>query len=340
MPNFSKQNKIQAPQPPNSFEKAIWQYATCSLSGPLPQPTTRTEQLAQAFVLDDSASTDIRKLKEINRCIGVCETYQRYQTNPDEFQPLPPLHVQVGFGKEPTSLSSPGEDVPSSAGSLEVANALPVAQAESNPPQSSTLPNEQNTLPELYINPASSVSAVLRYCYEVTKDDSFTQVPSTPNQVQTLLDKLRLANATFKNYSGPYGNKLPVVIGRLAAYRQELEGVESAQQYNSELDTFSFSRGAENDPAAGLRQEPPAAADYLQNLSSEQLWNNRLDIINKCDEKRARLLKDVYPKRTLNELKNFRKEIGPSISAWANIHIVEPLERAIEEKSAPLRGEQ
>ena len=71
------------PQKPGKWETAVYQAATSPLTESLPQPQTRIEQLAQEFVCGKEVSSSISKLKEINRCITVYESYAAYQEDPD-----------------------------------------------------------------------------------------------------------------------------------------------------------------------------------------------------------------------------------------------------------------
>ncbi len=202
-------NKTQKVQP-NSFEKAVWRYATCPLEEPLPEPKTRIEQIAKEFVYDKNAATDSRKLKEINRCISVCEA----DANPTG---LPPLEIKVSFGKSKEGPTL--EQIPT--------------EGKTNTPVSEPKTETKGSLPPLSapcFNESSPIKDVLAYCFEVTKDPAFEDTPTTSDQVQVLITKAMQEHLTeFQHYTGPKGNQARCVLKYFAKYRDQLEEKEVEQ---------------------------------------------------------------------------------------------------------------
>lgn len=72
----------------------------CSLTEPISALQMRVGPLAKDFVFDKKIATTNCKLKEINRCISVCETYAEYEQDLEGFGQLLPVKINVGYEKK------------------------------------------------------------------------------------------------------------------------------------------------------------------------------------------------------------------------------------------------
>lgn len=344
---FKKKEEVMYP---NSFERAVWKYATCPLSAPLPEPQTREEQIAKAFVFSEKAATNISYLKEINRCVGACEMRQQYDKNPEAFNGLRPIKIHVGYGKGgPEPASSDSADDGNGLGSvskvtaLQSAQATAVAAAPAEEPATKLPATPDNKKPAkkaktsqkvLVIADNTPVATVLEYCFEVTKNSVFSTLPVTSDQVISLITAVQRAASIFKAY--PSGNQLAQVLARLDAYKRDLMGTEAEEagkQYrdNGLLSSRSMPICAAQPPA----DVPPA--EMLQPKPVEKLWPHRMAFVHSEEMIEARAVNQLvseFADHSLDDLEDFYEKTQYKSSSWIGEYIAQPLKQIIEKKKA------
>ena len=253
--NNKKEVKVTKP---NSFESAVWKYATCTLSDPIPDPKTRIEQLAQAFVFSENIASDIRKLKEINRCITLYETYDDYQKNPDSYGTVRPVVIQVAYGRgdddkdkknnisqtqNPAEQSWLGQKAPSSQETtVPAVDSSPENSAGETPASAEVAPQAEPQLatePELEIpddlpelSDYASIQEVCDFFYKLTKDAAFLNPPKTRSGVLALQDKLRepAIDRICSSLKGDNRFKCNIASDRLFDLVKEMEEYEVEQE--------------------------------------------------------------------------------------------------------------
>lgn len=332
-------NKVVPPAKPNSFECAVWKYATCPLEDPIPEPQTRVEQLAKDFVFDKKTATNSCKLKEISRCISVCETYDEYERNPQSFGKLPPVEIKIGFGKEEeqkgensiAEVNSSKEGGPSSADTVN----LPIDVENVTDEKLADLPR---------LTALSTIQEVCGFFHKLTQDENFAFVPGTSEGIKALIDKLpttpfaQLYSQLVKE-NPQIAPQYKLAVTRLGDFYKELQTKECEQQTSQglgEIAAFGRTTTVGNDIVAELRsKELPAAVDYINNeekIKDDEIWSQRFTIGAEMNVEKAKRLVQEFPNRTPKELYEFWQYlIKKDMSSWENVHIMNHLDPIVTE---------
>ena len=361
------------PLQPNSWEEAICKYALFPLEQEIPAPKTYIEKIAKDFLLNEKTSTDIRKLKEINRCISACERYAEYHKTPKKFGGLTPIEIHVEYGKDDDKSKRSSDIVPDLQAPQEKSAVLPCENTTEDNKDAPLEGKNNNTkitdIPR--VSELSSIKEVCAFFYSLSKDDAFNTVPSDSKGAKSLIDKL--ATEQFRNLyttsvkdnglSGQF-NIARKCLCNFYWELQQKESEEQRKQAEAKIATGNYT-GNYQDIAAGIRQEPQSAVDYLlnstQNLSNtpakqdnkplsskqpdagekapaktpakdEEIWMQRFSIGNTCDEEKVnRLVKEFY-NRSIEELKEFESSYRQPVNPLENMYILAPLSLIIQEK--------
>lgn len=201
----------------NTWERAVYQYVNYPLSGEIPEPKTRIEQLAKAFVFDETTAGNIQKLKEINRCIAACEAYDNYEKEKDSYQnvcvpQIRVISVESAYKSEYEHASdNSSEEVSVKNDNLETNDAQSVQSLlkSGKAEKLKDSKEEQLLTDETYyvskdvnikdlpvLTELSSLQDICKVLYRLTKIEDFKVVPIDSQGVQLLLSKLTGENGT------------------------------------------------------------------------------------------------------------------------------------------------
>ena len=297
-------SKVVPPAKPNSFECAVWKYATCPLEGPIPEPQTRVEQIARAFVFDEKTAADIRKFK-------------------------------AGENSPAEASSSDGEE-PSSA---DVVN-LPVDVAGPTGGKLANLPRltKLSALPEVCeffhkLTQDEDFAVVPGTGEGIKKLMDKLPVPPFSELYSRLVKENSKVASQYK-----------LATTRLGDSYKEFQTKECEQQGRqglSEIAAFGRTTTVNEDIASELRpKELPSAVDYINNKvkqTDDEIWEQRYKILIGTDrEKIERLQKEVHNRtdRELEELqKYFEKATISTLASQVHGAMMEELkERARQAK--------
>ncbi len=327
-------SKVIPPVKPNSFERAVWKYATCSLTEPIVTPQMRVEQLAKDFVFDKKTATNSCKLKEISRCISVCEAYDEYERNPQDSGKLPPVEIKIGFGKEEEQKggNSIAEVNSSKEGGTSSADAvsLPIDVENVTDEKLADLPR---------LTALSTIQEVCGFFHKLTQDENFAFVPGTSEGIKALIDKL-LTSPFAQLYSQLVKENPQIVsqykfaVTRLCDFYKECQTKECEQQTSQglgEIAAFGRTTTASEDIVPELRpKELPAAVDYINNeekIKDDEIWSQRFTIGAENNVEKVERLVQEFPNRTTKELYEFWQYLmKKGMTSWENVCIMNHLD--------------
>ena len=248
---------------PNAWENAVYHYVTCPLSAQAPAPQTRIDQLAQAFVNNEKAATDIRYIKEISRCITISENYAAYKEDPNGFgSGLSPIEIKVGFGK-PEDIHPQASNAETPADSV---TGQPSMQADitpsgaGDPVRPAQLPTEPSTPFKHTKEQASFMQQVHQLRMET---------PHTAQEAAALYKGLlSLTNtAVYRSLSQSDRGQVKAGLKLLKEQQNQLEEHEAQKLQKEGYEKASLGLASQNyeDPAKDYRTEPQDPVAYLNN---------------------------------------------------------------------------
>lgn len=309
-------NKAVPPAKPNAWENAVYQYATSSLTAGAFEPKTRIEQLAKAFIFSEKAATDIRYVKEINRCIAVWETYAAYKEASDTFgSAFPPLNINVGFGKESPSTQKAAQP------------ALP-RNSEVCPPTKGShtpLPTDSTVEPQ-----RTEAQARLMETVEHLQ----AQHPNTAHGAREIYDNfLSLTQAdTYRSLNARDKSTILRINKQLYTQKENLAMQEVQKLQNEGYKRAGVGLAADyyEDIAEEYREEPQDATSIP--MQDDKIWAQRFEIAKTYDKEKAARLVAEFANRTLRELREFLNTYDKrTIESWEEVHILRFLRVKVNE---------